>query len=124
MAKVLVVDDEKPIVDLISDLIEDSGHQALKAYNGRDALEIARREMPVLIISDLMMPLLDGFDLLTAVRTESSLKNTIFVMMSAAFVNDVMRRDPKADQYLAKPFDLDTIDGLISKLSGTAPDAH
>ncbi len=124
MAKVLVVDDEKPIVDLLCELVEDYGHQALKAYNGRDALEVACREVPVLIISDLMMPLLDGFDLLTAIRAEPALKNTIFVMMSAAFINDVMKREPKADRYLAKPFDLDTLDALIGTLNGTAPDVH
>ena len=60
MATILVVDDEQPLRDLLADVLELDGHRVLVAANGREALAIARRDRPDLVVSDVMMPLLNG----------------------------------------------------------------
>jgi CheY-like chemotaxis protein len=60
LARVLVVDDEKDVVELVKFLLERDGHQVIEAFNGREALEKAFAEHPDLIILDIMMPEMDG----------------------------------------------------------------
>jgi CheY-like chemotaxis protein len=61
MARVLVVDDERDVVELVKFLLERDGHKVIEAYNGREALEKAYAELPDLIILDIMMPEMDGY---------------------------------------------------------------
>ena len=84
MAKVLIVDDEAPIVALLADIVEEHGHVALLADNGAKGLELARAMHPDLIISDVMMPLLDGYALLGALRSEPDLAQITVVLVSVA----------------------------------------
>ena len=63
MATILVVDDEQPLRDLLADLLESDGHRVIVARNGREALAIARLDRPDLVMSDVMMPLLNGIRL-------------------------------------------------------------
>ncbi|MHB1414864.1 MAG: response regulator transcription factor [Chloroflexota bacterium] len=112
MAKVLVVDDEEYIVDLLSLLLEDDGHEAMRAYNGRDALEMVTRDHPALVIADVMMPLMDGEELVRAIKQNPSTAHTPVVLMSAL---GAMRDDSPADDFVAKPFDLDAVRRVINK---------
>lgn len=117
MATVLVIDDEVPIVELLVDVIEEKGHIALRAGNGMEGLALARARLPDLIISDVMMPLLDGYALLRALRSEPDLAHTTIVLVSAAFPRGVKPQiTPPADVYLRKPFDLAAIEQLIDLL--------
>jgi len=68
---VLVIDDEYYVRDSIAAYLEDVGYRVLKAVNGQDGLEVFRREMPDVVLTDLRMPLLDGFGLLEVVRAEA-----------------------------------------------------
>ena len=114
MATVLVVDDERPIADMLVEIIEDSGHNALSAYNGVEALALAQRHHPDLIISDVMMPLMDGYMLLHQLRSDPELATTIVVMMSAAF----NKYPPQNDAiYMPKPFDLVVLEQLLADLT-------
>ncbi len=114
MATVLVIDDEAPIVELLVDIIEEKGHIALRASNGVEGLALARANLPDLIISDVMMPLLDGY----ALRSEPALAHTTVVLVSAAFPrNDKSQATPPADGYLRKPFDIAAVEQLIGQLS-------
>src|SRR5438552_5968606 len=63
MATILVVDDEQPVVDLLTDMLEDDGHTVIPAFNGRAALEIVAHHPLDLVISDVMMPFVDGIQL-------------------------------------------------------------
>ncbi len=118
MATVLVIDDEAPIVELLVDIIEEKGHIALRASNGVEGLALARANLPDLIISDVMMPLLDGYALLRALRSEPALAHTTVVLVSAAFPrNDKSQATPPADGYLRKPFDIAAVEQLIGQLS-------
>jgi CheY-like chemotaxis protein len=121
MAKVLVVDDEAPIVDLLVDIIEDRGYTALRAGNGAEALSIARASQPDLIISDVMMPALDGYELLAALRAAPELARTRVILMSAAFPasgHGAPRLALAADGYLRKPFDVVEVEEMLDQMAG------
>ena len=109
-ACVLVVDDEAPIVDFLRALLEDEGFEVLRAYDGEQAWELARRARPDLVISDVAMPRMSGVELLRRLRRSGELGQTPVILMSA-----VTR--PKVDEraaFLAKPFDVDRMLGLVS----------
>jgi len=118
MSTVLVIDDESPIVDLLVDIIEDRGLTALRASNGAEGLAIARTTHPDLIISDVMMPALDGYALVDALRSEPGLAHTTVILMSAAFPRDGEHAtDRLADGYLRKPFDIAIVEGLLDNVA-------
>lgn len=103
---VLVVDDERYIVDLLTDLLDDEGYRVISAFDGLAALQKVKEEAPDLILADIMMPRLDGLALLTRIREEYS--GVPVVLMSAA-VTPLMHEVP----YIAKPFDLDDLLDIV-----------
>jgi CheY-like chemotaxis protein len=114
VAKVLIVDDEQSLLLLLQQIVEEQGHNVLMAENGQQALQAIEKENPQLIISDVMMPVMDGYQLLREVKTRPELCDTKVVLISAAPIN--RRFEPKADAYLSKPYDLITIEDLLIQL--------
>lgn len=114
MAKVLIVDDEQSLLFLLQQIVEEQGHNVLLAENGEQALEKVERENPSLVITDVMMPVMDGYQLLTQVKTRPELSKIKVVLISAAPIN--RRFEPKADAYLSKPYDLITIEDLLTEM--------
>jgi CheY-like chemotaxis protein len=115
---VLIVDDDAQICQLLCELVVELGHIGLSASNGHAALELARAHRPTLILSDVMMPVLDGYGLVAALRMEPGLAEVKVVLMSAAFQqNRPMRSEIKANGYIAKPFELPEIEGLIERFA-------
>ncbi len=117
MKKVLIVDDEAEIVELISMVPEDDELSVLAAYDGEQALELVRTHHPDLVLSDVMMPRLDGRELCRRIRSDPETSDTIVLLMSA-----IHRLDPeevKADGLIRKPFDIldisDRINGYLAK---------
>ncbi len=109
---VLVVDDERPIVDLLQDLLQDQGYEVRRAYDGMTALQIIERDPPDLVVTDVMMPRLDGLALFNEIRTRAATMPVI--LMSAA----VTPRKIDAT-FVPKPFDIDTLLNLVDeKLRG------
>src|SRR4051812_13599297 len=104
--KVLVVDDDEDIVNIVSALLENEGYATVKAINGKDALEKAIAEKPDLIIADIMMPEMDGWEFCWRVRENQALGETPFVFLTArADVMDQIRgSEIGADDYIIKPF--------------------
>ena len=118
MASVLIIDDEAPIVDLLAELVEERGHVVLRASNGVNGLALARVAHPALIISDVMMPLLDGYALLRALRAEPELAQIAVVLASAGFPrHGEPQSTPPADAYLYKPFDITAIESILDRLT-------
>ena len=76
MKKVLVVDDEPDIVDLVSFILDGEDRTLLAAYDGGQALEIAREEKPDLVVTDVMMPNLTGWELCAQIRSDPDINNT------------------------------------------------
>lgn len=100
---VLVVDDEPPIVDLLSYNLRHSGYQVAVARDGEEALAVARRERPDLIILDLMLPRLDGLEVCRAIRRE---RDVPIIMLTAreSEIDRVVGLELGADDYVVKPF--------------------
>jgi len=104
--RVLVVDDEPDIVALVAYHLAKSGFRVVTATSGSEALDQARRERPALVVLDLMLPGMSGFDVLTALRNDDATRHVAVLMLTAR------REEPDrvrglslgADDYLTKPF--------------------
>jgi len=120
MATILVVDDEFGIGELLEALLQDDGHRVLTAMNGRHALERMAEAKPDLVISDLMMPVMDGGALLRAMRDTAEFRETPFMLMCALPESSVTDRIEGYDAFLRKPFKLAEISGLVAALLKTA----
>jgi CheY-like chemotaxis protein len=116
MATILVVDDEFGIGELLEALLEDDGHRVLTAMNGRHALERIAEAKPDLVISDLMMPVMDGAALLNALRENAELKDMPFALMCALPEASITDRVQGYDAFLRKPFKLAEISRLVGRL--------
>ena len=103
MQKILIVDDEKEIRDLIEIYLKSEGYETLKAADGEEALRILSMEEPDLIILDVMMPKMNGIDACLKIREE---KQMPIIMLSAKSedVDKILGLNMGADDYLTKPF--------------------
>ena len=103
---VLVVDDELEITEILCEALAGAGHKAIAARDGREGLEAYEREKPHVVVSDIMMPTLDGPALVRAIRSRDDGAHTVIILMSAA---RSLADDPtlEHDLFLEKPFDLD-----------------
>lgn len=104
--KILIVDDEQDLVKLIRFNLEKNGYKTIVAYNGEDALFLARRERPELIILDLMLPGIDGLEACRRLKAIPELATTAIVMLTAKGEEDDITVGLKlgADDYVTKPF--------------------
>lgn len=104
--KILVVDDEEHIVELISYNLTSSGYDVITANNGLDALKLAKKERPNLILLDLMIPGLDGFDVCKSIRNDSEIMDTSIIMLTAKGeeLDKILGLELGADDYITKPF--------------------
>lgn len=103
MNSILIIDDEKEIVELIDFYMKNSGYNTYKAFNGKEGLEIFEKNHVDVIILDIMMPLLDGKEVLRKIRE----KNNVPVVFLSAKGEDIDKIDGLfvgADDYLSKPF--------------------
>jgi CheY-like chemotaxis protein len=103
--RVLVVDDEPLILSLLTTALEAEGYQVEVATNGRDALDKVKWQAPGAILLDLMMPILDGWQLIEALRADPATSQIPIVILSAAYE---AAKHPALGSlvFLAKPFDL------------------
>jgi len=102
--RILVVDDDAPSVKMISFLLREEGYEVTSTDNGVAALELIDRESPDLIILDVMMPHLDGFEVCRRIRQKQDVP-IIFLSAKGETVDKVTGLQLGADDYLAKPFE-------------------
>ncbi len=116
--KLLVVDDEKDFVSMISDRLEAKGFDVVKAFDGKEGLEKARSERPDVIILDIMMPEMNGYDVCRKLKLDENFKETPIIMLTAKFEpNDIeFGKEMGADSYLTKPLELDVLLHKINAL--------
>ncbi len=103
MSKVLVVDDDPGIVKVVRAYLEQDGFDVLVAYDGKKAMQIARNDKPDLVVLDLMLPEMDGWDVCRALRKESDVP----IIMLTARVEEsdkLIGLELGADDYVTKPF--------------------
>jgi len=106
--KILVIDDEKMTVDLIGILLERRGFEVVKAYRADDGLRAAYRTHPDLILLDIMMPGMDGWEVCRRLRELSDVP--ILFLTAKDDVRDIVRGlEMGADDYIVKPYDSDEL---------------
>jgi len=108
-ARLLVVDDEPTIVELLSASLRFAGFEVATATNGRDALDAARTFRPDLLVLDVMMPGLDGFDVVKRLRGEGARVPVLFLTARDATEDRITGLTLGGDDYVAKPFSLDEV---------------
>lgn len=103
--KILVVDDEKNIVDIVAFNLNKDGYEPICAYDGQQGFELWKKENPELVILDIMMPLIDGFELCKKIREKSQVP-IIMLTAKADEVDKVLGLELGADDYVTKPFSI------------------
>jgi two-component system alkaline phosphatase synthesis response regulator PhoP len=103
--RILLVDDEPDILEIVGYNLSQEGYQILTASNGKEAVAIAKRELPHLIIMDVMMPEMDGMEATETIRTIPELQQTIITFLTARSedYSQVAGFEAGADDYIAKP---------------------
>lgn len=115
METVLVVDDEQGILEALADLLREEGYRVLTAAHGREALARMAELKPDLVLTDWMMPVMDGPALVAHIRSDQAFRDVKLLGMSAVDVS-VLRVKFPGLEFLQKPFD---IDGLMRQVRKT-----
>ncbi|OIP89106.1 MAG: DNA-binding response regulator [Syntrophaceae bacterium CG2_30_49_12] len=104
--RILVVDDEEDIVDLISYNLEKEGFTVIKAYNGEKAIELLKTGKPKLVILDLMLPGINGLEICRLMRKNPGMESLPIIMLTAKGdeVDRILGLEMGADDYITKPF--------------------
>lgn len=118
---ILILEDEDAIADLARSLLEGEGYRVILAPNGREGLRCLTEERPDLVLSDVMMPLMDGREFARVVRGDPTHAHIPLILMSAAGSGVVA--DVPHTAFLAKPFDLMTLIALVAGLLPSATNA-
>lgn len=101
--KILIVDDEKAIVDILNHNLKREGYDTVQAYDGEEALEKVKNEKPDLILLDVMLPKMDGFSVCKTIRQTSNVP-ILMVTAKEDVVDKVIGLELGADDYITKPF--------------------
>jgi len=111
MSKLLIVDDEVAILEALTDILSVEGYEVATAANGAEGLKRAGEERPDLILLDLMMPVMDGQEMLRRLKESQDLRTIPVVVMSAGRVS---KSELQGSRFLAKPFELDDLLDTVS----------
>ena len=121
MVKILIVEDEETIRTSLVDMLEFAEHTVVTAIDGEFGLQQALEELPDLIISDIMMPNMDGYELFEAIQSNLETAQIPFIFLTALATYDDIRTgmDIGADDYLTKPFNyqqlISAVDARLQK---------
>ena len=121
--KVLIVDDEDNVRRLVAVTLGGGDYEVLQARDGVEALAVAQRERPVLVLLDVSMPGLDGIEVCRRIKADPALRGTTVVMLTAQAQADVQRRALAAgsDTFLTKPFSPLQVLELVERKVGAGP---
>jgi PleD family two-component response regulator len=111
MSRILVVDDEPLIVEMIEETLASDGYEVVKAYSGEEALQKVEATMPDLVLLDLMLPGMDGYEVCRQMQKNAHLNHIPVIMLTAktAIGDRVAGYEKGADDYITKPFDADEL---------------
>lgn len=119
MSKILIVDDDQQATELLERFVAMNGHQATSINRSSQAIELANSFNPDIIMVDLMMPDINGFELCALLRAESKFAETPIIVLSA--LEDVRSKTQAiqagATEFIAKPFDIVNLTERIDKLT-------
>ena len=113
---VLLIDDEAPIREVLNQILEDAGYSSIEANDGVEGLELARAHLPDLIILDVMMPRLNGFDCAAALKADAACRNIPILMLTV--IKDEQRAyGLGVESYLTKPFEAADVLQAVKELT-------
>lgn len=117
---VLVVDDDASMLDMLAQVLEDAGYQTVQAHDGQEALRRLAEGPVDLVLSDVMMPFVDGRELARRMAAEEAYRG-IPVVLATAGGRQVIEAPSPAVAVLSKPFDLDHLLATVTQMLGNAP---
>lgn len=118
MSKILIVDDERDLVETLAFRLETAGYKVACAYDGQEGLKKAKEEKPDLILLDVMMPKMDGYQVCRMLKFDQNFKNIPIIMLTARgqMQDKNIGKDVGADEYVTKPFESADLLERIKKL--------
>ena len=116
-AKILLADDEEDIKTVISLYLGSKGYEVVTAYDGLDAIDKAKSEKPDLILLDVMMPIMNGFEVCQKLKDDPDTQDIPIIMLSAAAQSETITKSIElgAKDYIVKPFEPERLDKMIFK---------
>ena len=126
--KILLVDDEPDILEFLGYNLKKEGYKVFTALNGKEAISIAKKEIPELIVLDVMMPEMDGMEVCKELREIDSLKKVMIAFLTARNedYSQITGFDSGADDYITKPIKpnvfVSRVNALLRRISKTSPE--
>jgi len=116
--KILLVDDERDLVETVTFRLQTSGYEVVSAYDGQEGLDKAKKENPDLIILDLMLPKMDGYKVCRMLKFDEKYNKIPIIMFTARAQESDKKtgEEVKADAYITKPFDPQLLLAKIKEL--------
>ncbi|MDD5209156.1 MAG: hybrid sensor histidine kinase/response regulator [Elusimicrobiales bacterium] len=124
MSRILIVDDNKTNLELLEAVLKESSYEVVSGSNGQEALEIARKQPPDLVISDILMPVMDGYELCMKWRADTQLRRIPFVFYTATYTNpkdQAYGLSLGADRFVVKPVKIEALEKLVQELLKAGP---
>jgi len=118
--KIVLVDDDKVTLRFLEHFLVDNLFTVLTAHDGETAWDLVKREKPSILVSDLVLPKIDGAELCKRIKQDAGLKRTKVILMSATYMGSTLRlaaRDSGADGFVSKPIRSTELLEKIQKLS-------
>lgn len=113
---VLVIEDDRDLLDLMSEILESSGYAVIRAENGRVALASVAEQMPHVILLDMRMPVMNGWEFAREFRARHDRRAPIVVVTAAADA-ETRAEDIGADDWIGKPFDIQVLLAAVARLT-------
>ncbi len=116
--KILIVDDEKDLVEVLKVRLRTAGYEVIVAHDGHEGLEMAKKQSPDLIILDLMLPKIDGYSVCRMIKFDEKYFN-IPILIFSARTNEsdkILAKEVGADDYITKPYEPQTLMFKIKEL--------
>ncbi|WP_028047570.1 response regulator transcription factor [Cellulomonas sp. URHE0023] len=117
---ILIADDDEDILQLVAFRLERSGYTVIKARDGEEAIEAARKQVPDLAVLDVRMPKFDGFEVTRALRADEATKRVPVILLTAKVQDGDVQRgfDAGADDYVRKPFSPQELRSRVQAILG------
>ncbi len=120
MKKILIVDDEADIIEILQFVLEAQGYKCITAFDGEEGLKLAKEEKPDLIILDVMMPKINGYKISRLLKFDEKYKNIPILMITARSQEEdrIIGEETGADEYITKPFKVEEVVAKVKSYLG------